>query len=103
MIFYILIDVRLFISNGQTPSHFKKFTMPTCLGCFGAVIASVVGICAVISTAVQDRVKSVNANYFFDRRNRQAEDIQKAYARASAGGSSRSPLSHFSVQSGMSY
>jgi hypothetical protein len=74
--------------------------MLTCLECFGAAIAAVVGLCATISAAVQDRVRSVNANYFFDRRNRQAEDIQGAFADASRGGST---LRGFSVHSGMSY
>ena len=74
--------------------------MVTCLECFGAAIAAVVGLCATISAAVQDRVRSVNANYFFDRRNRQAEDIQGAFADASREGST---LRGFSVHSGMSY
>ena len=82
--------------------------MVTCLECIGAAIASIVGVCVAMSAAVQDRVRSVNANYFFDRRNRQAQDIREAYARASAGGGSntgsvRSLLSGFSPHSGMSY
>ena len=74
--------------------------MFSCLECFGAVIASFVGLCAAISTAVQDKVRAVNADYFMDRRNRQAHDIQEAYARASPPGSH---LSGFSARSGMSY
>jgi hypothetical protein len=81
--------------------------MVTCFECIGAAIASVVGLCAAMSAAVQDRVRSVNANYFFDRRNRQAQEMQEAVARGSPAG--RSPagsvrtLSGFSVFSGMSY
>ena len=75
--------------------------MLTWLECIGAVIASTLGLCAAMSTAVQDRVQSVNANYFFDRRDRQAQDIHEAYARASPRGGST--LGGFSVYSGMSY
>jgi len=72
----------------QAPSHLKNFTMLTCLECFGAAIASIAGLCAAVSATVQNRVRSVNANYFFDRRNRQAQDIREAYARASPVGGS---------------
>jgi len=80
--------------------------MLTCLECFGAAVASIVGLCAAVSAAIQNRVPSVNANYFFDRRNRQAQDIHEAHARASpVGGSvveSLAPsLGRFSSFSGM--
>jgi hypothetical protein len=75
--------------------------MLTCLECIGAAIASIVGLSAAMSAAVQDRVRSVNANYFFDRRDRQAQDIHEAYARASPRGGSS--LGGFSVYNGMSY
>jgi len=82
--------------------------MVTCVECIGAAIASIVGLCVAMSATVQDRVRSVNANYFFDRRNRQAQDIHQAYARASPGGGShaggaRSTLKGFSAHSGLSY
>ena len=78
--------------------------MVSCFECLGAAIASIVGLSAAISAAVQDRVRSVNANYFLDRRQRQAQDIQGAYARASAAsgsqlGSVKSHLSGFSAHS----
>lgn len=78
----------------------------SCLECVGAAIASIVGLCVAMSTAVQDKVRSVNANYFFDRRDRQAQDIHEAYARASpvGGGSVIAPsVAVFSVPSGIPY
>ena len=81
--------------------------MVSCFECIGAAIAAVVGLCAAMSAAVQDRVRTVNANYFFDRRNRQAEEMQEAYRRGSPAGRSQAgsvgTLNGFSVVSGMSY